>query len=384
MLKKLLPNWKQLFICTMYNQIIFACMRIAVIEHSRSGDYAEYVYSLIDERAKQNNYLLKTWSNSVPAFQQQIEDDSIIYINIESNSSFILNWLYNVKIPSILKKTRAEIVIDLNGVASNQIKIPQLIIANQFLLKKDKRELNGIEKFALKNLQQSIKLAKNVLCYSNNKFDSIDFFKKDELQFIPFAAPDIFRVYEWHDKLMVKANHADNKEYFLAVLDENDIDTFVLLLQAFTKFKKWQQSNMQLLILPKYETLGAEIFQKHKTYKYRDDVRLLEEIGEKQVAAIFASASAFIHANTEKPNLLMIVTALKCGLPVITFLNDDIKEYTANAALYYTENNFETIGNAIIKLYKDENLQSQLKEEAQKQSETLNRSECINKLWQLF
>jgi len=369
----------------MYNQNYFCgVMRIAVIEHSGSGDYAEYIYSLIDEKAKQGNYLLKTWSNSVPAFQQQIEDDSIIYINIESNSSFILNWLYDVKIPSILKKTRAEIVIDLNGVASNKIKIPQLIIADQFLFKKDKDNLTGIEKFALKNLHQSIKLAKNVLTYSSNKFTDTDSFKENVLQYIPFAAPDIFKVFEWHDKLMVKANHADNKEYFLAVFDENDVDNFVLLLQAFTKFKKWQQSNMQLLILPKYETFGTDILQKHKTYKYRDDVRLLEEIGERQMAAIFASASAFIHVDAVMPNLLMIATALKCGLPIISFVSDNIKEYAGNAGFYYTENNFDSIGNAIIQLYKDENLQLQLREEAQKRSEILNRSECINKLWQLF
>jgi hypothetical protein len=53
-------------------------MRIAVIEHSGAGDYADYISSLLDEAAKQHDYQIKSWSNSVPAFQQQIAADAII------------------------------------------------------------------------------------------------------------------------------------------------------------------------------------------------------------------------------------------------------------------------------------------------------------------
>ena len=109
-------------------------------------------FHLIDEMAKQNNYQIKTWSNSVPAFQQQVADDAVIYIYIESTSPVLLNWLYKVKIPSILKKTKAEIVIDLNGIASDKIKIPgQLVAGAPFLFNKDAKKLSSIERFAFKN-----------------------------------------------------------------------------------------------------------------------------------------------------------------------------------------------------------------------------------------
>src|SRR5690242_19357201 len=102
-------------------------MRIAAIEHAESGDYTEYIFSLIQEKARQHNYQVKAWSYSVPVSQQRITADSVIFISFESNSQFSLNWLYKVKIPSILKKVKADIVIDLNGIASGKIKIPQLI-----------------------------------------------------------------------------------------------------------------------------------------------------------------------------------------------------------------------------------------------------------------
>ena len=358
-------------------------MRVAIIEHSGSGDYAEYIFSLIDEKAKQKNYQIKTWSNSVPAFQQQISEDAIIYIYIESKSSLILSWLYSVKIPSILKKTKAQIVIDLNGIASDKIKIPQFIAADQFLFNTETDRLTGIEKFALKNLHQSVQIAKHILVYSKQKLSDANI-KQHALQLIPFSAPAIFKTYEWHDKIMIKAQHADNKEYFVAVIEDNAVNDFVLLLQAFSKFKKWQQSSMQLLILAKYELLGEAILEKHKTYKYRNDVRLIESVEEKQVAAIIASAYAFIHVAGSVPHLLVLSIALQCSLPVISFKDDDVSEYAGNAVLYCAEKDAGTLGNALIQLYKDENVHAQLKEEAGKQAAILNRKEYEDRLWNLL
>ncbi|MEO8710529.1 MAG: glycosyltransferase [Parafilimonas sp.] len=358
-------------------------MRIAVIEHSQSGDYAEYIFSLIDEKAKQSNYQLKTWSSSVPAFQQQVAEDAVIYIYLETNSAFILRWLYRVKIPSILRKTKADIVIDLNGIASDKIKIPQLITADQFLFNNEVKQLSGIERFALKNLQQSQQIAKNILVYSKEKLKDAKM-QKDALQLIPFSAPDSFKTYEWHDKIMVKALHAENKEYFVAVVEDNNVNDFVLLMHAFSKFKKWQQSSMQLLILAKYEFLGEAITEKHKTYKHRDDVRLIEDLEEKQIAAIIASAHSFIHIADAAPNLLILSIALKCSLPIISFKDDDVHEYAGNAVLYCKAKNADALGDAIIQLYKNENMHAQLKEEAGKQSAILNRKNCEDALWNLL
>ncbi|HEX5153603.1 MAG TPA: glycosyltransferase [Parafilimonas sp.] len=359
-------------------------MRIAVIEHAGSGDYAEYIFSLIDGKAKQNDYQIKTWSNSVPVSQQRIADDAVVYIYIESTSTLLLNWLYKVKIPSILKKIRAGVVVDLNGITSDKIKIPQFVAAAPFLFNKNLKKLDGIEKFAFKNLEHSLQSAESVLLYSEKRQNDLSHAAMKKLHAIPFTAPAVFKTFEWHEKIMIKAQHADNKEYFVSVIDDTDVDSFILLLQAFSKFKKWQQSSMQLLVLPKFESLDAAIKARHKTYKYREDVRLTEGIEEKQVADIIASAYAFIHITTANAHLLILSVAMQCSLPVISFEDDDVKEYVANAGLYCKEKDAGSLGNILIQLYKDENLHAQLKEAAKMQSANLSRAACENKLWQLL
>ena len=359
-------------------------MRIAVIEHAKGGDYTEYIFSLLEEKAKQLNYQVKQWSNSVPVSQQRIGENAVVFISIDSNSSFFSNWLYQVKIPSIIKKLKAGIVIDLNGIASSKIKIPQLIAASPNLFFDDSKQLNKIENFALKHFKSSQQIANTILSYSNLKTQSQHLVTHEKLQHLPFTAPAIFKTFDWHEKILIKSQFADNKEYFISIIEDEALDDFVLLLKGFSKFKKWQQSNMVLLILPKYESFSAAIREKHKTYKYKDDVQLLEDVEEKEIASLFASAHSLLHVAGGLPQLLVLSIAMQCSLPVISFDNEDVKEYCADGVLLCTEKTDGALGNSLIELYKDENLHAQLKEAANKQSLNLKRNEYADKLWQLL
>ena len=94
-------------------------MRIAVIEHAESGDYPEYLFSLIEEKASEHSFQVKPWSNSVPVSQQHIAENALITISLDNHSSFFLNWLYQVKIPSVIKNIKEEVEVNLNGIASS-------------------------------------------------------------------------------------------------------------------------------------------------------------------------------------------------------------------------------------------------------------------------
>ncbi len=359
-------------------------MRIAVIEHAEGGDYTEYIFSIIEEKGKLQNYQFKAWSKSVPVSQQKIGDDAVFFISIENSSTFFLNWFYRVKLPSILNKIKADVVIDLNGIASPKIKIPQFIAVGQSFFNKNVKQLKKIEKFALEHFESSQKSATKTLIYSEQKEANEKIIAKEKLQPIPYTPPATFKTFEWHEKIMVKAQHADNKEYFIAVIEDEAVNDFVLLLQGFSKFKKWQQSSMQLLILPKYEGFSGDITAKHQTYKYRDDVQLLDGIEEKEIASVVASASALVHITSTYPQLFVLSVAMQCSLPVISFEDEDVKEYTGDAALFCVERSAGALGDVLIQFYKDENLQARLKEAAKKKAENLNRTAYQDKLWELL
>ena len=155
----------------------------------RSGYYSEYLSSLIDEAAAEANYQIKTWSNSIPVFNQFISEDAVIYIVIESTNTFALKWWYAVKLPSVLKKIKANVVFDLNSLSS-PAKIPQLIAIDQTIPAQKNKSLNAISKLADKDIEHSIQHAKHVITYSENKAEAFikDDTKKNKLQIIRFTA----------------------------------------------------------------------------------------------------------------------------------------------------------------------------------------------------
>lgn len=359
-------------------------MRIAVIEHAEGGDYSGYIFSLIEEQANQYGYQVKAWSNSVPLSQQRIGENAFIFISLESKSSFLLNWLYSVKIPSILKKIKADVVLDLNGIASSKIKIPQLIAVGPPIFSDNVRQLSKTARFAVSHLKLSQQLATAILLYSIQQKENAQITPGEKIQTLPFTAPEEFRTFEWHEKIMPKSKFADNRDYFITVMEEDAVSDFVLLLKGFSRFKKWQQSNMQLIILPKVESFGVAIREKHATYKYKEDVQLLDNLPEEDIAPLFASAHSFLHVAGDQPQFPILSIAMQCSLPVISFNSNDVKEYCGDSVLFCTETTEEALGNNLIQLYKNENLQAQLKEAAGRQALQLVRNEYAAKLWQLF
>lgn len=345
-------------------------MRIAVVQHVHAGDYAEYLSSLLDEAAAKENYQVKTWSTSIPAFSQMISTDAIVYIMIEPSGRFSLKWLYAVKLPSILKKLKTYTVIDLTG-NSASFKIPHIAAIDQTINTENKN--HGIF-----NVDGN---ANSIIVYSQRMANKLNF---TNACIIRFTAPEHFRKFEWHEKIMIKAMQADNNEYFLSVLNDDAENDFMLLLRAFSIFKKWQHSSMKLLLLPKYESFENKIHEKLKTYKYRNDVKLLENLEEAQLTQVVASAHSLIQVSSNLADLMIFAVALKCGLPVITCKDDDVEEYLGAAAYYINEKSAESLGNALIGLYKDEDLQTRLKETAEKQTVFLNREEYKSQLWQLL
>ena len=360
-------------------------MRIAVIQHVRAGYYSDYLSILLDEIGAKNNYQVKTWSNSIPAFKQQISDNSIVYILAESAGAFALKWWYTRKLKSILNKLKPAVVIDLNGL-SNKAKPSQVAVLDQVLLNKNTEALNVINNLALKKLKQTINHIKLAVTYSKYSAEklSIQFSAGKKTRVIHFTAPDNFRKFEWHEKIMIKAMHADNNEYFISVLNDDAFDDFTLLLRGFSAFKKWQQSNMKLILLPKHEVFDERIHEKLKKYKHRDDVNLVESLDEIALVSIFASAHSLIHFSSGFTDLMILSIALKCAVPVISFKDDEVEEYLKAAAYYTTERSAEALSNALINLYKNEDLQLQLREAAEKQALLFNRENIRTELWQLL
>ena len=130
-----------------------------------------------------------------------------------------------------------------------------------------------------------------------------------------------------------------------------------LILKAFSRFKKMQQTSWKLLITQRGEdpqTPFGPVFEALKNYRYKDDVVLFRSTGNEQYAQALSAAYMAISLQDGEGYPAAMMEALCCGPPVI------VPQRLQNSAGFslpaYSENDEESLGKKMMEQYKNEGL----------------------------
>ena len=162
----------------------------------------------------------------------------------------------------------------------------------------------------------------------------------------------------WEKRESLKQELTGGKEYFIVNAEDNSGKNIVNVLKAFSLFKKWQQSKMQLLLVNPEDT--PKINALLQTYKYRDDIKVISSATEPELATFIKAAMAYICFPENDITGYSTAVALQCNVPAITYDTGAVQETGREAVLYADPGNSEDIAGKMIKLYKDEKLRSRL------------------------
>jgi glycosyltransferase involved in cell wall biosynthesis len=108
---------------------------------------------------------------------------------------------------------------------------------------------------------------------------------------------------ESEEKEQVKAIYTEGKEYFLFTGNIYPEDQLLVLLKAFSQFKKWQLSNMKLVLAGATNKKTARLKEKLATYKYREDVVILENPSPELITNLLQAAYAPVYIDKSEEEL---------------------------------------------------------------------------------
>jgi glycosyltransferase involved in cell wall biosynthesis len=170
-----------------------------------------------------------------------------------------------------------------------------------------------------------------------------------ELPVSPWAEPP-----EWEYLAEICDQEAAGHAYFFCVADALTEKQVVQVLKAFSLFKKWQQSSLQLLISwaqpPRYY---ASLLQQVETYKYRKDLHLKTGMDPNQLARLILGAYACLHYGVASSRD-WILTAATLDVPVVAAPAADLTDFFEESVAWISVENWEQLGQQLIRLYKDE------------------------------
>lgn len=294
-----------------------------------------------------------------------------------------LNYWLNSKLKKAVQK-KTDILVSLDGTGCTKADFPQIIGL------KDTKLLNGNSWFESWFKQRhfkklSVQADKLFVVSTQVRQELTDGFLLDEknIEVISQSPVPLYQPIEWQQKQLILDKYTDRKEFFLFTGGFDPSRNLLTTLKAFSWFKKWQQSNMKLVIAGNVENDSLNLKEKIDTFKFRDDVVVVGKLSPDQLHKMMASAYVMLYPSKLPTFGMPVLEAMRCGTPIIAS-SAIAPEVGGEAVMYVDADNEKDISNAMIKLYQDEDFRSRLIEKGLQHSNEFSWQKAAEKLWKLI
>lgn len=302
-----------------------------------------------------------------------------------ASNPLLWKFWYDVKVPAVLKKHKADVFVSCDGFCSLTAKLPQCLVLHDLSFLHypsfvKKSHLLFLKYYTPKFLNK----AKSIVTVSEfSKRDIVLQYKivPDKIDVVYNAAKEIFHPLTNMEKQTVKNEYTDGKDYFVYAGAIHPRKNLKNLLKAFSIFKKRQKSNWKLVLTGRLASKYKNFVESLKTYKYREDVILTGYIEEEELVKIIGSAYALVYPSLWEGFGVPVLEAIHCNVPVITSENSAMQEIAGEAALYANPADHNDIAEKMMLLYKDENLRNQLIEKGEIIKKQYSWNKSADLLW---
>ena len=292
---------------------------------------------------------------------------------------------YDVKVPAVLRKYKADVFVSCDGFCSLTTKVPQCLVLHDLAFLHHpsfikKSHLLFYKKYTPKFLEK----AKSIATVSEfSKKDILTHYKTEpgKIDVVFSAAKEIFHPAGEEEKAATKNKYTEGKNYFLYAGAIHPRKNLMNLLKAFSVFKKRQQTNMKLILTGRLAWKYESFTESMKTYKYRNDVVMTGYVPEEELVKITGAAYGLVYPSLLEGFGVPVLEAMQCDVPVITSANSSMQEIAKDAALYADANSHTDIADKMMMLYKNENLRKELIEKGRLTARQYSWDKTAALLW---
>lgn len=297
---------------------------------------------------------------------------NVIPVVIGPQESSPIKWRfwYNIKIPAVLKKQKADIFIS-EKFCSLKNKIPQILVSPDltFIYQPSFVNIKHLD-FYKKYTPRFLNTANKIIVYSI--FFKNELIKKykintQKVEVIYHELKNDFKPLSHEERELTKEKYAEGNEYFVYRGIISPQENLTDLLKAFSFFKKRQKSKMQLLIAGNAGIQYEEFIDSLRLYRFNKEVKVLTELSDKETQKIVASAYAMVSVPLYEISSVSSLESMKCDVPVIVSSTGIFHEICGDAALYANPENIKDIAEKMMLIFKDEKMRKEFIEKGRTQ-----------------
>jgi glycosyltransferase involved in cell wall biosynthesis len=327
-------------------------------------------------KAQPNSHFIFIFDNPSVDTEVPFPNCTIVKTGPVIRNSLLLHYWYNFKLPAILKKYSPDVFVSAGEVISQRVSCRQVIIADEYN--------NGAEKHQAYHKRFRKKFyAAATLLFATNEQLYYSLAKNENLSkkvHLVFHGPEKeFITLSDAKKQEIKDKYAVGHEFFLYLPEvKNDPNTNTLL-KAFSIFKKWQRSNM-LLMIGSSQDQQTEI-PRLGSYKFRDDLIIISKKESDQMSGLLASSYAAIQIPSKPASIKTGIDVLRSNVPLIT-TRREFNSAIFKDAVCFAKPQEEDISKQMILLYKNEEIRMDLIEKGKKVAENYSWNNTARLVWE--
>jgi glycosyltransferase involved in cell wall biosynthesis len=295
-------------------------------------------------------------------------------------------YWYDLKIPPVLKKIRADVFVSPDGFCSLTTSLPQCLVVHDlgFLHRPDAYQRSHA-RFYKKYTGRFLKKATTIATVSQFSKDDITGHypvNSQKIRVVYNGIKEVFRPPDRETRERTKEFYTGGSEFFVYVGAIQPRKNLVNLLKAFSIFKKRLQSGMKLVLAGRVAWKNDAFLELLKTYKYREDVLLTGYLEEESLASLLGSAYALVYPSYFEGFGVPVLEAMRAGVPALTSEKSAMQEIAAGAALYFDPDSHADIADKMMLVYKDEQLRGQLVEKGKEVASHYHWERTAALLWE--
>ncbi len=322
-----------------------------------------------------------------PYDDEFIFSDNITPVVVSPPTRHPLLWLiwFELRIPFILKKYKADLFFSPDGYLSLNTKVPQIAAIHDLNFVHRPSDLPWLKsKYYNFFFPRFARRARRIITVSNYSKDDIVRSYKIDAGKIDVAYNGINTLYTpvpEDEKRAVRQKYTDGCEYFLFIGSLHPRKNICGLLRAYDAFRNSARTNTKLVIA------GGELFKTgdiEKTFRrmqHKSDVIFTGHISSEELHLVLGAALCLTFVPFFEGFGIPVVEAMSAGVPVISSNTTSLPEVGGDAVLYADPSFPEEIKEAMVRIVQDENLRAGLIEKGFRQKEKFSWDKTAEVVW---
>ncbi|OFX57662.1 MAG: glycosyltransferase [Bacteroidetes bacterium GWB2_41_8] len=308
-----------------------------------------------------------------------------IVVSPPTRHPFLWYIWFELQIPRILKKYRADLFFSPDGYLSLNTSVRQLAVIHDINFAHRPKDLPWLKakyyNYFFPLFARKSRRIVTVSSYSKEDIHKTYNIVNDKIDVVYNGINTLYTPTSAEEKQLAKANYSGGKEYFLFIGSLHPRKNVGGLLLAYDAFRASVESDVKLLIVGESMFKTRDIEQTYNAMRFKDDVVFTGRLGNEALHQVLGASLALTFVPFFEGFGIPVIEAMNAGVPVICSNTTSLPEVGGDAVLYADPFDVSQIAGAMVKLYKDKEHRESLIEKGFRQKEKFSWDKTAGLVW---